>query len=348
MQKKNKPTIEDVARLSNVSTATVSRIINGKDKVKEGTKQKVLKVIEDVGFEIRKGNLLSDNDSKTILVCVTELKNPFNVPVIDGIQNSALKYGYDVLLLQTKQIYTEFSDYESVLKAQRFAGVVFLSSVTSAQLKKITDQLNYRCPIVFCSEYIEEMNIPYVAIDDKDAIYKATNYLLSCGRSKIGFINSNHSHNYAKKREAGFKEAMQDSGYTINEHMIVRLSSVNYGLGYSNALYLLGLEERPDALLCISDVFAIGALKACKKKGLRVPEDVAIIGFDNIELSTMTDPSLTTIDQPNYQLGYQSCELLVEKINNPDTLTKQIFLETELIVRDSTPLMISKNKGEQS
>lgn len=342
MSKQHKATIEDVAQLADVSIATVSRVINAKDKVKDSTKQKVMDAIHELGFEIKRNDLLSDHDSKTILVCATELKNPFIIPVIDGIQNSAHNHGYDILLLQTKQLYTTFEDYESVLKSQKFAGVVFLSSVTSAQLQKIGEKLNYRCPMVFCSEYIEDANIPYVCIDDEDAMYRSTSYVLASGRKKIAFMNSSFKYNYAKRREVGFRRAMEDNDVPVNENAIVRLSSVTYNLAYSNALHLLEQEERPDAILCISDVFAMGVLKACKKKGLRVPEDCAVIGFDNIDLAAIADPPLTTIDQPAYQLGYQSCELLVEKIIRPETPNKRIVLDTELIVRESTPITIKK------
>lgn len=342
---KQKHTIQEVAKLSGVSTATVSRVINGKDKVSEATKRKVFNAIATLGFEVRKSDQLFDNDSRTILVCATELKNPFNVPVLDGIQNSAHKHGYDILILQTKQFYTKYSDYESVLKSQKFAGVVFLSSVTSAQLQEITEQLNYRCPIVCCSEYVEDADIPYVCINDIDAMYKSTSYVLSLGCRKVAFLNSSTKHRYAIKRDIGFRKAMTDNDIEIDERYVVTLSSVTYNLAYSNTLHLMSYDDRPDAIVCASDVFAIGAINACRKLGINVPNDCAIIGFDNIELASMSVPSITTIDQPSYQLGYQSCELLIEKITNPDIPTKKIYLDTELVVRDSTPIIIKKENN---
>lgn len=344
MTSKLKVTIQDIADYTDVSTATVSRVINGKDKVSEQTKDKVLNAIVELGFVVKRSDQLSDDQSKTILVCATELKNPFNVPVIDGVQNSAYKHGFDILLLQTKDLYTEFSDYESVLKSQRFAGIVFLSSVTSKQLEIISEQMNYRLPIVFCSEYIDGLDIPYVAIDDVEAMRKSTEYVLSIGARKIAFLNSSLKHNYARKRERGFRDAMEKNNIPIDENLIVHLSSVNYNLAYSNTLYLLSQENKPDAIVCVADTYAIGAINACRKKGVRVPEDCAIIGFDNLELATMAYPTLTTIDQPSYQLGYQSCELLVERILYPDTPTKKILLDTELIVRESTPINIIKGE----
>lgn len=337
---KDKPTIQDVANESNVSTATVSRVINGKTNVTEATKKRVQEAIDKLGFEIRRSDLLSDVDSKTILVCVTELKNPFNVPVLDGIQSALYKHGYDLLILQTKEYYTTYTDYESVLKSQKFAGVIFLSSVTNKQLQEITNLLNYKVPIVCCSEYVEDMDIPYVAIDDQEAMYKSTEYILSLGKRKIAFLNASLKHKYAKNRDIGFRKAMNEHSIPINEDFIFNLSSVSYNLAYSNTLHLLNLDEIPDAIVCAADVYAMGAINACRKKGIHVPNEMAIIGFDNLDLATMCYPALTTIDQPCFNLGYQASELLIEKIFNSNIPTRRIFLDTQLIVRESTPIII--------
>lgn len=339
---KRKPTVADVAKKAGVSTATVSRVINTKDKVSERTKQIVLEAIEELDFVIKTDDELYDQDSKTILVFVTELRNPFFVPVIDGIQNSSHKHGYDLLLLQTKELYKDFSDYESVLKSQRFAGVIFLSSVTSKQLEIITEKLTYRLPIVLCSEYIEDAEIPYVCIDDVSSMEKATQYALSIGREKIAFLNTSNKQSYSRRREKGFRNIMKKNNIPINEEYIIHLSSVTYNLAYTNAIHLLSLPTPPDIILCVSDVFGVAAINAAKKLGLKVPEDVAVIGFDNIDLSTMVSPTLTTIDQPTYLLGYQASELLMEKIYSPNIPNKKLYLETELIVRESTPMVIGR------
>lgn len=343
MNKRN-PTIADVAEQAGVSTATVSRVINDKDQVSASTKEVVLKAIETLDFKIKTNDDLYDQNSKTILVFVTELKNPFFVPVIDGIQNSSFKHGYDLLILQTKELYKDFPDYESVLKSQRFAGVIFLSSVTSKQLEIITQKLTYRLPIVLCSEYIEDADIPYVCIDDINSMRTATKYALSIGRKKIAFLNSSKQQSYSRRREKGLRDVMEEHNIPVNENYIIHLPSVSYNLAYSNAIFLLGMEDRPNIILCVSDVFAVAAINAARKLGLNVPDDVAVIGFDNIDLSTMVSPTLTTIDQPTYLLGYQASELLLEKIDNPNSPNKKLYLETELIVRESTPMMVKKEE----
>ncbi len=333
-------TITDVALKAGVSTATVSRVINGKDKVSESTKQAVLEAIEVLDFKIKQDEELYDQDSKTILVFVTELNNPFFVPVINGIQNSIHRHGYDLLILQTKELYKEFDDYESVLKSQRFAGVIFLSSVTSKQLEIITQKLTYRLPIVLCSEYVEDADIPYVCIDDIASMRLATKYALSIGRRNIAFLNTTYDQSYARRRERGFREVMNEHKVEIKEDLVVNLSSVSYNLAYAHSMYLLSQDTPPDTIICVSDVYGVAAINAAKKMKLRVPEDVAVIGFDNIDLSTMVSPTLTTIDQPTYMLGYQAGVLLLEKIDNPNIPNKKLYLETELIIRESTPIVV--------
>lgn len=337
---KRKPTIQDVADASKVSTATVSRVINNKDKVSEDTRTKVLSAIKKLGFEVRQNDRLSSQKSKTILVCVTELKNPFFVPIIDGIQNLAHKHGYNILVLQTKQFYTDYQDYETVLKSQYFAGMLLLTSVTNFELQDITKKLKYRVPIVCCSEYVEGENVSYVCIDDEKAMHTSTSYALSLGRKKVAVINSNLKHNYAIRRDQGFRRAMKENKLEVNEEWMIYLSSVTYNLAYSSAMFLLSLDEKPDVIVCASDVYALGAINACRKMNLRVPEDVAVIGFDNIDLSVMSTPTITTMSQPSYQLGYQACELLIEEIQNPGMSNKRLVLESELIVRESTPMNI--------
>ncbi|WMC91124.1 LacI family DNA-binding transcriptional regulator [Kineothrix sp. MB12-C1] len=331
----SKITIEEIARRADVSIATVSRIINHKDNVKPATRQRVLEVMEALKFSPQRPSTLSDSNSKVILMCIPGFDNPFNSPVIDGVQKSAHSQGYDVLILQSRDFYTDSSDYTNILKNNSIAGILILASVPHSEL---LDELTFRCPVVMCSEYTENYGVSYVSIDDVAAAKKAVNYLISTGRKKIGFMNCNMHFKYARHREKGYLAALKEANAEINPAWTTHLSTINYSQAFSNALHILSLTDRPDAIFACSDVFAVSAINAAKQLGLRVPEDVSVVGFDNIELSTMSRPTITTIEQPCFQLGYQSCELLIEKIKNPNMEDKQIILDTELIVRESTTL----------
>lgn len=332
----DKITIEQVAELSGVSIATVSRIINNKGNVKQETRDKVLSTMEKLNFKPKISSVLTDSNSKLILMCVPDFQNPFNSPVINGVQQAAHENDYDVLLLQSKNYYTDQEDYTNILKNNSFAGILILCSVAN---NNILEELSLRCPVVMCSEYAENYGVSYVSIDDVASSKTAVNYLISTGCKKIGFINCSNKFRYARHREKGFRQALSESNLEINPNWIANISSINYNLALSRATHILSLPDRPDGIFASSDVFGLAVIKAAHNLGLRVPEDVSVVGFDNIDFSTMSTPSLTTIDQPTYQLGYQSCELLIEKIKNPNTLDKQIILNTELIVRDSTKLL---------
>lgn len=325
-----KITIDEIAKQAGVSIATVSRIINNKGTVRESTKRKVYHVMEQVNFIPKANDTLSYQSSNTLLVCIPDYSNPFNASVFDGVQESALEHGYNVLILEVK----DFSTCEEILKNHAIAGIVVLTSPSNSDL---ISNLEFRCPTVMCSQNSENVGISSVTINNTDSARKAVDYLIFSGRKKIAMMNSSLHYSYAKQREDGFRNALESAGIPVKESWIFHLSAVNYHLAMSNALHLLSQPERPDAVFAVSDVYAVGVVKAAKRLGLRVPEDVAVIGFDNIELSSMIEPTLTTIEQPSYQIGYQAAELLIEKIENPNLETRHIVLDTELIVRDSTP-----------
>lgn len=332
---RKKVTISEIARHANVSIATVSRIINGKDKVKAETRQKVLSVMNELNFIPPLTTTLSDGSSKVILVCIPGFENPFNSPVIDGVQKAAYERGYEVLILQSRDYYTDSIDYQNILKQNSIAGIIIVASVPNSDL---LDELSFRCPVVMCSEYVEKYGISYVSIDDVAAAKNAVKYLISTGRKKIGFINSNLNFKYSRHRLKGYLQALQEADLEINPDWTVNIASINYQMALANATHILSLPNHPDAFFTCSDVFAVSAVNAAKKLGLNVPRDVSVVGFDDIETAIMSDPPLTTVAQPCFQLGFQACELLIAKIINPQTADKQIILNTNLIVRESTTL----------
>ncbi|MDR1948556.1 MAG: LacI family DNA-binding transcriptional regulator [Spirochaetaceae bacterium] len=331
MSKDIKVTVKRIAELTGVSTATVSRVLNHKTTVNEDTRRKILEVMEELNANASAPS--SNPASRTILLFVPDFTNPFNALVIEGIQQSACNNHYRVFILQSKEKQLSFEDYDEAVKNHSFAGIILLSSATN---QKLLELLTVSCPIVMCSEYCDVNGISFVSTDDVSAARKATEYLISCGCRKIALINFSLQFRFSRYREQGYVEALHRGGLKKNEDWIVRLSSISYSLAYSYTLSLLAQPSPPDAIFAVSDVFAVAAIHAIQKKGLRVPDDISVIGFDNIELSAMTNPPLTTIEQPGIQMGHQACELLIERIHNPRTAKKRIIMDTELIVREST------------
>jgi DNA-binding LacI/PurR family transcriptional regulator len=329
---KTKKTIQEIADIAGVSIATVSRVMNHKTSVKEETRGKILSVLKEFGIN-PSSVLQTDKSSRTILLCVAELRNPFNGIIINGIQQAAYRNNYRVFILQSKEVYFTFDDFKDVLQNHSFAGIILLASVVDTELLEL---LTRSCPAVMASEYNDIEGISFVSVDDVTAARRATEYLINCGCRRIGMLNSHLRHQYARHREQGYKEALEHAGLETREEWIAHISAVDYSIALPYAINLLSLPKAPDGFFAISDVFAVAVIHAAKRVGLRVPEDISVIGFDNIPVSSMTDPTITTIQQPGNQIGYQACELLIEKINNPATPRKQIILDTELIVRGST------------
>ena len=169
-----------------------------------------------------------------------------------------------------------------------------------------------------------------MSINDVAAAKAATNYLISTGHTKMSLVNCNPAFRYSKHREKGYVQALVDAGLNINENWMIRLSSINYFLALSYIRQMLERKNRPDAIFACCDIFGMAAINAANQLGIEVPEELSIIGFDNTNTSSMTNPSLTTVAQPTAQIGSQACELLIEKIRSKSFVNQQIVLDTEL------------------
>lgn len=322
-------TIKQVAEKANVSIATVSRVINNTGPVKESTRMRILSAIDELEYSThaKKGR-----PPKTILVSFPDLVNPFNSGVIRGICSAASQYGYKVIFHVLENYYAPAS-YGFFTTSQFFDGLLLVHNVPD---KNILAELVEKIPIVMCSEHVSGNAVSYVAIDDFAAAQMAVDYLIRIGRKKIALINSSLSNNYAFHRERGYRASLEAAGLSINEKWIINLPAVNFTLAFAAVSDVLKHEELPDAFFCVSDVYAAAAINAAKAHGLSVPENLSVIGFDDIDLTTIVVPSITTIHQPAFQMGYQSCSLLIDQIEYPSSKTRQIVLNTDLIVRTST------------
>jgi len=328
---KTKSTLTEIAERAGVSIATVSRILNDSGRVSPGTRQKVIQAIRDL-----------DQDStlrypgqfyQRILVLVPDFFNPFYANIIDGIQQTAQNNNFEIFLMPTKDNYSNPGYLVNMIKKENFSGVLWLSSTPSVELLSVVQQ---HCPMVMCCEYPEDFPCSYVSIDDKTAAFRAVNYLVSTGCKKIGIVNCGLKYKYARHRREGYLQALAQAGLEYNPEWYVSIPTIDYTLAYSAILQALTADPVPDAVFACSDVYAAATINAAKSLGIRVPEQLSVIGVDNVEASRMTHPTITTIAQPGFQMGQQACSILVEKISNPELPERHILLNTELIIREST------------
>lgn len=333
-----KVTISDIAAASGVSIATVSRVINNKGKIKSSTKDLVYKTAVELGYIMPSVNDLSIYDrvdnSSNILMLVPQISNPFYSLIFEGAQEVALKHGYRFIIGQPPRDTLAGKEYLTQLAySGAFSGLILLMTIPK-DIAALYKQVGL--PFVQCNEYSEEYDCSYVSIDDTLAAKNATEYLISIGRTDIALINSSLIYKYARQREKGFFSAMDQASLSVNPDWIYHLPDISFDLAFSSATQLLQQPQIPNAIFTVSDVFAAAVIKAAINLGLKVPQDVAVVGFDNISISAMLEPSITTVDQPMLQLGSLACNFLIEQINDPAARLQKIFLDTHLIIRDSS------------
>ena len=330
--KKDKITVADIAKKAGVSPATVSRVLRHRELVKSETIQQVENAMSALGCLLEKGTIAAATEQPLIILNVPELDNVFYLKVIDGALVSAKAHGYRLLINDSPLDRSSIYSFINLLKQVHAAGVILLNHVSKEQL----DMIHSVVPLVQCSEYNEHADYPYVSIDDYSAATSAAEYIVSCNCNKLAMINGPMSFKYAVKRQEGFLDTLRKKDISVRPDWIVSLPEVNYQMAYSAVCRLLNNEIRPNAFFVISDVFAAAVIRAAKRFDLRIPEDIIVVGFDNLDISIMTCPTITTVNQPSFQLGYSACELLLDSINHPDMFPKSLILDTELIIRESS------------
>lgn len=328
---KEKPTVVQIAQRSGVSIATVSRVLNGKDTVSPATRGRVLQALRELEYE--PGSKVPPVAGLKLLALLPDFENPFYAPIIQGLQQTAHSAGFELLLMPIGEGSVYSSSLVNMIRREDYKGVIWLS--VAPGVDTLTAVSEY-CPSVMVGEYPEDYSGSYVSIDDRTAGYRAVNHLISIGCRRIGMINCAYRYKYARHRKEGYLKALTEAGLPIDPSLYVSIPSIDYTLAYSAAMQVLCTEPPPDALFACSDVLAAAAINAAHSLGLRIPEDISVIGFDNVETSRMTFPAITTIAQPAHQLGQQACSILLDRIQNPELPHRQILLNTEMVIRGST------------
>ena len=325
-------TMKDVAELANVSDATVSRVFSNPDAVSNKTKKKVLAAADELNYEL---NVLARNlrtmKTEIIMVILPDISNPFFSKIVRGIESVAMKNGYKILLGDTKNDLSLEKEYLKNLDQKYADGVISLTArIDSELIREISEKYN----MVLACEYIDEESVPTVSIDNVEGAYKATEHLIKLGHERIAHISGPKDVILSQDRLKGYKKALHDHNLKVYDDLI-NTGDFSYKSGYRNMSRLLKLDKPPTAIFADSDQMAIGAIKAIKSNGLKVPDDLALVGFDNIEIASIYEPSLTTVCQPMYEIGVKAMQLLLDILEKKELENNKIKLESKLIIRDS-------------
>jgi LacI family transcriptional regulator len=324
--------ITDVARKAGVSIATVSRVLNNSDhKVNPATRQKVLEVIKDLDYRpnaLAKGLLMKK--TMTVGIIIPDISNSYYAEIVRGIQDMADQCGYAILLLNTDRNQDRIVKHIYFLREKAADGIIFSGGIIHAE-KVLSSLKELRERVVVIGRH--QVDFSAVMIDDKGGAAKATQHLIDLGHRRIGFIGGPDKSNSARDRLAGYKSALTRNRYPVNKNLIQK-GDFTPQSGYLAAKELIQ-RERPTSIFAANDQMALGAIRAIKEMELRVPDDLSIVGFDDIPVSSYFDPPLTTVEIPKYHIGAVAMEMLVNLISKKNA-EKLRWFHTQLLIRNST------------
>ncbi|MCR6107621.1 catabolite control protein A [Salipaludibacillus agaradhaerens] len=328
-------TIYDVAREAGVSMATVSRVVNGNPNVKPTTRKKVLEAIERLGYRpnaVARG--LASKRTTTVGVVIPDISSTFFAELARGIEDIATMYKYNIILCNSDQNKEKEIHLINTLLEKQVDGIVFMGGEITSEHEETFKKSPV--PIVLSATIDDKKEFPSVNIDYKQAAYDAVKSLTDEGHTKVAMLSGTLEdpvNGYLKF--SGYKNAIQDAGLHLDDDLVV-IGDYSYDSGLEAMASLLKLKERPTAIFASTDEMALGLIHGAQDAGVKVPEDIEIIGFDNTRLATMVRPTLTTVVQPMYDIGAVSMRLLTKYMNKEDVSENVVILPHHVEYRQST------------
>lgn len=334
-----KVTIKEVAKLAGVSASTVSRVISDSSKISEATKKTVREAMEELGyFPNAIARSLVNRSTNTIGIVMPEsvesaMLNPFFPQVLRGISAAAHDQNYCLLLSTGTTEEDKVESLKEIITGGRVDGVILMysSSVADEALNLIQ---KLKTLAIIIGKPLNQQGMLYVDNDNVEASYNVTTSLIKRGHKRIAFMSGSFRFVVFLDRLDGYAKALMDNQLEFNRQYITQCEA-DRKLGYEKAKQLIELPDRPTAIVISDDVMAIGAIEAIKEKGLKIPEEIEIISFNNIPMAEICNPSITSVDIDAYTLGYEASRLLIEKIKGISDKEK-IIVPTKLFVRETT------------
>lgn len=323
--------IKDVAKHAGVSVATVSRVLNNSGYVGQDTRIKVEKAIKELNYKPNEvARSLFKKQSSAIGLIVPDITNPFFPELARAVEDTAIQLGYNVILCNSDEDENKEQNYLDVLQQQYVKGIIVSSNTMTA---KQIEQLNI--PVVSIDRVISK-GLPTIVVENKKGAMMATRFLRSKGCRRIGHIKGTSGVVNAEERCEGYKEIV--GGEPWFKETYITEGQYDMQSSIQAALELLQRHPDIDGIFAANDIMAIGAIKAAYQLGRKVPQDIAIIGFDGISLSKATTPELTTIQQPIYEMGEKATKMLVSLMERQQTVEQENYkiLDVSLIEREST------------
>ncbi len=330
----NSPKIADVARIAGVSTATVSRVIHDNGFVSEETRSRVEKAVEQLGYQTRRAprQIVSE---RIVLLLTGDIVNPFFAEVIRGAQDEIILQKCAMNIMQLSTDHTKIVRAAAQLPA---TGIIITGSYPFPELVEWREEA--KVPLVVINYRINQPGIGCILVDFKDAFARATRHFINLGHTRIGYVDVTGGSEISSARLNGYKTALAEANLPFRPELYTAIPADThvYG-GFQAASNLLALptEERPTAILGFNDLFALGIMHAVRAHGLRVPDDISVIGCDDVPMAAYAFPPLTTVSLPKYRIGKLAVSTLLQMcIEAPDPMGTYTLMESPLIIREST------------
>jgi LacI family transcriptional regulator len=342
MFKEKETTIYDIASKLNISIATVSRALKDDPVVNKKTRKKVFQAAEEMSYRSNHfARNLRSQKTQTIGVIVPKLNSHFMSSVIAGIENVANSQGYNLIISQSSETVEKEIASAKTMFNNRVDGLLVSLAYNTETLSHFDIFLKKNIPVIFFDRVMEDENYTNIIIENKKAAYEATTHLIEQGCKKIVHITASSKQNVYKNRLDGYKQALADHGLKFDKKNVIA-GNLSLEAGEGAAELILQMKPLPDAVFVANDNCAVGCMIALKNAGIRIPEDIAFVGFNNDAVSKVIEPNLTTINYPGYEMGEVAARNLINHLNGTSNIqtTNTIILRAEFIIRQS-----SKRRG---
>ncbi len=325
--------IQDVARLAGVSSATVSRVLSGKPHVRDNVKKRVLNAVKELNYRpSRVARSLRNRSSQIIGLIISDIQNPFFTALVRAVEDVASANDYAVFLCNSDEDVRKENLYIDLMLAENVAGVILTPTrETDSPSRKLVDA---QIPVVSVDRRIDDMDVDTVVVDNVGGTRELVTCLIESGHQKIGAVLGSPLITTGRERHQGYREALTNYGIPYAPEW-VRTGLPKEGLGYENTLALLALEEPPTAIFSGNNLLTIGVLRAIHDRGLQISKDISLVAFDDMEWTSLIKPGLTVASQPTYEMGKTAADLVLSRIADPDRKTRLVMLKPEIIRRGS-------------
>ncbi|MBW8325319.1 MAG: LacI family transcriptional regulator [Prolixibacteraceae bacterium] len=336
MNKNSEPTIHDIARELKISASTVSRALNDNPRISLKTKEKIKAVADSLGY---RPNTLASNlrnkKSNTIGIVVPLINRHFFSSVISGAEDVAYKAGYTVVISQSNDLAAKEINIVQSMFSNRVDGLIISIAMQTDTFEHLKLFRKKHIPLVFFDRAVPEIETDKIVVDDFAGGYRVTQHLIDQGYKRIGHLAGPQNLMTYYDRKNGYMEALRKNSIPYDESLVI-INTLTSDEGVTAIQQLMDLPHPPDAVFCGNDTTALSVMIYLRDKGIRIPEDIGIVGFSNEPFSKVVSPSISTIAQPGFIMGQKAAELIIRKIENKERTYQTITLPTELIIRESS------------